>query len=76
MPQVRVVGKVVPEICSRTWILQRALWLSASFKQVAGCLRSCLPFPAIHQLSYYCPESASGYKRSEPPSASHPGFML
>lgn len=43
MPQVRVVGKVVPEICSRTRILQRALWLSASFKQVAGCLPSCLP---------------------------------
>lgn len=76
MLQFRAVGKAVPEAGSRTWILQCVLWLSASFEQVAGCLLSCLSFPEIHQLSYYCPESASGYKRSEPPSASHPGFML
>lgn len=43
----------------------------ASFKQVAGCLPSCLPFPAIHQLSYYCPEPACGCKRSEHPPHTH-----
>lgn len=61
------------KVCSRgqagrAWNLHCVLWLSASFKQVSGCLLSRLPSPAIHQLSYYCPEPARGCKRSEPPS--------
>lgn len=51
MLQVRVAGKVVPQAGSRTWSLQCVLWLSASFKQVAGCLLSCLPFPQLNDPS-------------------------
>lgn len=69
-------GRLCLGQAGRAWDLQCVLWLAASFEQVAGCLLSCLPFPAIHQLSYYCLEPASGYKRSETPLRKSPRFYV